>query len=110
MALTAADIQNRIRALDQAYNPIEAEILGEKASSLGHHGRMVEKSLAALKGFDAAKGKPEDRRTLLLDAAHQVWMFFVQRELCGLRDRADVIKLYGIPPEVLVRLGAVERR
>ena len=33
----------------------------------------------------------------------------MQRELCGFRDQKEVIKHYGIPGEVLVRLGAIEK-
>ena len=59
----------------------------------------------ALKPYDA-----ETRRQLVAKAAREVWAFFVQRELCGLRDQKDVIRHYGIPNEVLARLGAVEKR
>ena len=66
--------------------------------------------MAALRAFDAAPGgEPEARLTLVKAAARQVWAFLVQRELCGLRDQKQVIRQYGIPGEVLVRLGAVER-
>jgi hypothetical protein len=105
------DPSNRIAALrhaDGAFNILEDELLSEKASSLGHHGRQVEKALAALRGFDPA-GAPDERLQLVRNAAREVWAFFVQRELCGFRDQKDVIKHYGIPGEVLVRLGAVER-
>ncbi|HHY51278.1 MAG TPA: hypothetical protein GYA10_16215 [Alphaproteobacteria bacterium] len=107
MVLTPADILNRHRAADQVYNPVEAEIVAEKASSLGHHGRLVENALAALKSFE---GDTEERSRLVRKAAHEVWAFFVQRELCGLRDQREVIRFYGIPQEVLVRLGAMEPR
>ena len=110
MALTVDDILNRRRAADQVYNPLEAEILAEKASSLGHHGRQVEKSIAALKSFDATTGDAEERKALVAEASRQVWAFFVQREACGMRNHRDAIQIYGIPPEVLLRLGAVEPR
>ena len=42
-------------------------------------------------------------------AARDVWKFFVQREACGMRDQRDAIRHYGIPPEVLGRLGAIEK-
>ena len=42
-------------------------------------------------------------------AAREVWAFLVQRELCGLRDQKEIIRFYGIPPEVLVRLGAMDK-
>jgi hypothetical protein len=87
---------------------VDSEVLVEKASSLGHHGRLVEKSLAALRAFDPATGTAEERLALVRKAAREVWAFFVQRELCGLRDQKTVIQFYNIPGEVLVRLGAIE--
>lgn len=100
------DIANRLAVL--GINSLEAEVAAEKASSLGHRGREVEKALAALRAHDAAAGPAEQRLPLVRKAAREVWAFFVQRELCGLRDQRDVIRLYAIPGEVLVRLGAVE--
>lgn len=92
-----------------AFDLLEADILAEKASSLGHHGRLVEQAMAALRAFDAAPGgDPAQRAALLRRAAREVWAFFVQRELCGLRDQKQVIRDYGIPGEVLARLGASE--
>ena len=93
---------------DLAFDVLKADIVAEKASSLGHHGRLVEQAMAALGSFDPA-GDPEERLKLVKKAAKVVWAFFVQRELCGLRDQKQVIKDYGIPGEVLVRLGAVEK-
>jgi hypothetical protein len=95
---------------DTGVNLLENELLAEKASSLGHHGRLVEKSLAALRTFDATTGTPDDRQALLRKAAHDVWAFLVQRELCGMRDQKEIIRFYNIPGEVLARLGAMEKR
>jgi hypothetical protein len=94
-----------LSALNRA--SIEVEVMAEKAASLGHHGRQVEKAMAALRAFDAAPGRPEERRTLLRAAAREVWKYFIQREACGMRNHRDAIRLYGIPDEVLVRLGAM---
>jgi hypothetical protein len=91
-----------------AFDVLQNEMLAERASSLGHHGRLVEAAMAALKAFDAAAGTPDERQRLVRKAAREVWAFFVQRELCGFRDQKDVIKQYGIPGEVLARLGAIE--
>ena len=93
---------------DAAFNVLEADLMAEKASSLGHHGRLVETSLAALRAFDKA-GDPDERLKLVKKAAREVWAYFVQREACGLRDQKQIIKDLGIPGEVLVRLGAIER-
>ncbi len=106
------DLADRIAILrsgDLAFNVLEADLVAEKASSLGHHGRKVEQAMAALRGFDAATGDPDERLLLVKRAAKEVWAFFVQREICGLRDQKQIIKDYGIPGEVLVRLGAVEK-
>ena len=94
---------------DQGVNLLEGELLAEKASSLGHHGRLVEAAMARLREHDANGGSGEERLALVKRAAREVWAFFVQRELCGFRDQKDVIMHYGIPPEVIARLGAVER-
>jgi hypothetical protein len=88
---------------------LESELLGEKASALGHHGRQVEQALLALRQFDAHPGAKADRLVLVQAAAREVWKFFVQRELCGFRDQRDAIRLYGIPSEVLARLGEMDR-
>lgn len=96
------------RLSESGFAVLQDEITGEKASSLGHHGRQVEKALAALRAFDPGRGSAEDRLALVQKAAREVWAFLVQRELCGLRDQKEIIRHYDIPGEVLVRLGAVE--
>jgi hypothetical protein len=107
MVLRPPDLAEKLRRNDVFFDPLDAEILAEKASSLGHHGRQVEKALEALR---AHEGNADERLELLRKAAHEVWAFFVQRELCGLHDQREVIRFYGIPQEVLVRLGAIEKR
>jgi hypothetical protein len=86
------------------------EVAGESAASLGYHGRQVEAAMNALRAFDATgQGSPEERLALLKNAAKDVWHYFVQRELCGMRDHRWVINDYGITNEVMARLGAVEK-
>lgn len=77
------------------------ELLEEQAGSLGRAGRKVETALETLRGAAEA-----DRPAALRAAADAVWCFFVQREVMGLRDRNAVIAQYGIPRQVLARLGA----
>lgn len=111
--MNGTDLSDRIAALRHsggAYDLLKAELAGESASSLGHHGRQVEAAMIALRAFDAAaQGAAEERTALLRRAAKAVWAYFVQRELCGMRDHRWVINDYGITNEVLARLGAVER-
>ena len=79
------------------------ELMEEQAQSLGRAGRNVETALAALSAHPGGEGRP----ALAKAAADAVWGFLVQREVMGLRDRAQVITQYGIPREVLVRIGAL---
>jgi hypothetical protein len=92
-----------------ALNVLEYELMSERADALGRHGLKVEKALAALAGLkDEA---PTDQRERLLDeAADAVWAFFIQREICGLRDSRDAVHRYGIPKAVMARLGIVRRQ
>ncbi|MGO8389059.1 DUF6665 family protein, partial [Rhizobium johnstonii] len=46
---------------------------------------------------------------LLDDASDAVWAFFIQRDICGLRNNRDAIHRYGIPNEVIARLGAIRK-
>lgn len=78
------------------------ELMEEQAHSLGRAGRKVEAALAALAAHPGGEGRAE----LVKAAADAVWGFLVQREVMGLRDRAQVVAQYGIPREVLVRIGA----
>ena len=90
-------------AAEMPLDAIGQEILAEKAASLGHAGRKVELCLERLRSHE---GDDERRAALLRDAVAAVYAYFVQRELCGFRRHHDVIRDYGIPKEVLVRLGA----
>lgn len=78
------------------------ELMEEQAHSLGRAGRKVEAALAELRDHPGGEGRAEALRA----AADAVWGYFVQREVMGLRNRAEVIAQYEIPREVLVRLGA----
>lgn len=95
--LTATDVGAAL------YDALGHEIMQEKAAALGRAGETAARAVARLK--EAAKDAPE-RPALLKDAAKAVHAWFIQRELCGLRRHADVIRELGIPQEVLVRLGA----
>ena len=111
--MDANDIAARMAALRSgggAFDLLKAEIAGESAASLGHHGRQVEAAMNALRAFDAeSKGTADERIALLKKAATAVWKYFIQREMCGMRDHRWVIKDYGITDEVMFRMGAIER-
>ncbi|WP_075290720.1 DUF6665 family protein [Pararhizobium arenae] len=91
---------------DSGLNLLEYELMSERADALGRHGLKVERAIAALAALDEAT--PAERREALLnEAADIVWAFFIQREICGLRSNRDAIQRYGIPREVIARLGIV---
>ncbi|MGO7211725.1 DUF6665 family protein [Rhizobium ruizarguesonis] len=91
------------------FNVLEYELMSERADSLGRHGLKVEAALAALKAWAADRQTGEDRERLLNEASDAVWAFFIQREICGLRNNRDAIQRYGIPNEVIARLGAMRK-
>jgi hypothetical protein len=79
---------------------LDYEIMGERASSLGNAEHRVIETLRAL--VEAT----DDKAGQLAAAQKAVWEYFVQRELCGFRRHADVIRDLNIPPQVLAGLGA----
>lgn len=96
MPLRAGGLQTGLEVLDH-------ELAGEMASALGRAGDRVVETLAALNAHDVRDGL---RTTLVKAAADAVYAYFIQRELIGLRRHHDAIRNYGIPGEVLARLGA----
>jgi len=100
-------------SLETGWNVLDYELREQKAQTLGSLAGQVEQALAALRAFDAAAhgtGGEERRRAMLHDAADLVWAFMIQRELCGFRNWEAVVKDYGIPREVLNRVGQVRRK
>jgi hypothetical protein len=94
---------------DSGLNLLEYELMSERADALGRNGLKVEKAIAALSVLGDAATKPERREQLLNDAADAVWAFFIQREICGLRSNRDAVQRYGIPKEVMARLGIIRK-
>jgi hypothetical protein len=97
---------------ETGWNVLGHEIAQQKAEALGDMGRQVEEALARLRAFDASGdgGDPAARSRLVDAAADRVWALMVQREICGLRHWEAVVRNYGIPREVLVRMGRVTTR
>ena len=92
---------------------LDYEIAQDTAAALGRMGRALEQALAALREFDAgnprsgAPASAKERRTLVTEAGHALWMFVVQREACGLRDSRTVMRDYNVPGEVQRCMGLV---
>jgi hypothetical protein len=92
---------------------LDYEIAQDSAAALGRMGRALELALARLREFDASHPRSsirasarQERRTLVLEAGHALWMFVVQREACGLRDSRTVMRDYNVPGEVQHCMGA----
>ncbi|WP_280772490.1 DUF6665 family protein [Rhizobium sp. SG_E_25_P2] len=85
---------------ESAMNLLEYELMSERADSLGRAGLKVEALISQLQN---AEGKKRD--VLLFDAAEAVQALFIQREVCGLRNGRDIVARYGIPGDVIARLG-----
>ena len=96
---------SRVQAA-QAKSPLDSEIAAEKAAALGRAGRAVERALARLE----TPGEDTAREDLLIEAAEAVQGYFMIRELNGFRDQTGIIHAFGIPREVLHRIGIVRRR
>ncbi|MDB5430599.1 MAG: hypothetical protein JWP35_1715 [Caulobacter sp.] len=92
--------------LQAGADDLTSELAGEQAANLGRMGRGVETALRLLREGDANGVDPEARDTLLRGAADAVWRYFVQREVIGIKDQRGAIAHYGIPKEVLNRVGA----
>ena len=88
---------------DSGLDLLGHEILAEKAAALGQAGEKARIALARLSEFPRGA---EGREPQLRAAAEAVHAYFIQRELCGLRRHEAVIREYGIPKAVLVRMGA----
>jgi len=88
---------------------LEYELAQEKASALGRLGRALEAALEALRAFDATSAENvatrHERRALVAEAAHALWLFVVQRESIGLRDTRQLMRDYRVPAEVQSRMG-----
>ncbi len=92
--------------LRSGFAVLQDELAQEKASALGRLGRRLEDALAALAACPrSADTDPEHRRRLVEQAGYALWLFVVQRESGGLRDTAHLMRQYGVPKEVFVRMG-----
>jgi len=92
--------------LHSGYATLEYEIAQEWASALGR----LEAALTALAACPrTAHSDRKIRDGLVEQAGYALWLFVVQREACGLRKIDHVIQVYGVPNEVLARMGPLAR-
>lgn len=91
---------------------VQAEIAQEKARSLGRTADALTAALERLAQIDAAPSAESagDRAEALAAAGQALWYLVVQREACGLRDVERVLREYGVPREVYLRMGYTPKR
>lgn len=93
---------------------LDYELAQEKAATLGRLGRALEAALRTLAEFDRlhpretapAAGRAA-RARLVADAGRVLWHLVIQREALGLRDSPQLMRDYGVPPEVRASMGVV---
>ena len=92
--------------LRSGYVTLEYEFAEERASALGRLGRRLEAALTALAACPRTGNSDREIRDGLVEqAGYALWLFVVQREACGLNKIDHVIQVYGVPNEVLARMG-----
>lgn len=99
-SLLPSTSEGLLSALDQ-------ELAGEMADALGRAGLKVE--LALQRCAEARAKAPERLADALDEAAHAVFALSVQRELCGLRNQAAMVRQYDIPKDVMARVGITRK-
>ena len=79
---------------------------GEGVGARARLGRRLEAALTALAACPrTAHSDRKIRDGLVEQAGYALWLFVVQREACGSRKIDHVIQVYGVPNEVVARMG-----
>jgi hypothetical protein len=102
--------------LNDDQNPLEYEILAEKAASLFRNTKKMLAALQALRAFDEQFVEVKafnaslalQRKVLLVDAAELAWFVIVQRELLRFPTDDEVYREFRITDEVRRHMGPRE--
>ena len=86
---------------DPDANPIDYEIIEEKAATLGRVTARLEATLAALEAAE----DPALRASLREEAAEWLWYVVVQREAIGVTHHDALFEAYRIPPAIRRIMG-----
>lgn len=88
------------------FGALERELVGERAAALGRVAAGMEKALEDLRQFDRDGGAdPAARAELVSIAAERVWFYVVQRESLGWYRHEEALRFYGVPAELILRMG-----
>jgi hypothetical protein len=100
--------------MKDAAQPIEQELLAEKAAALAQANERLAAALAALTaGEEALQAASEEerpglrarRRELRAIAAERLWFLLIQREAIGLYQHEAMLREHRIPSEVRLLAG-----
>src|SRR5882672_1251568 len=98
-------------------NPLAAEILQEAGEAYFSACKKMVSSLEALRALDSAVGpaardseRVARRSQLLDDAAERVHFVLIQRDAMQLSRSETFLDDYGVPAEVIARMGAKRRK
>jgi hypothetical protein len=98
-------------SLAQLQHGIDFELVNEKGTSLARAGERLEAALAALKRHEAAADGVANpaaplRAFLVDEAAAALHALVVQRDAIGPTRHEQLYQIFGVPPEVIGRMGA----
>jgi hypothetical protein len=99
-----------------AIDVLQYEVMQEKAATLGRLTQTFERAFTALRAFETVPSSQLDpcraaeREVLIDEAAEALWYFVVQREACGLRNTETVLREYGVPAVLRLRMGVLRGR
>ena len=88
------------------FGALERELVGERANALGRIAASMEQALEELRQFDRdGVNDPAARAELVAVAAERVWFYVVQRESLGWYRHEEALRFYGVPAELILRMG-----
>jgi len=100
-----------MRKTDPAPDPIEHELRGEAANSLGIADRRLREAMQKIVAFDAAHpevtASDPARFKLLCAASDVLWSYIIQKEMIGAADHDLVTETFGVTREVWRLMGVI---
>jgi len=89
------------------FRAITYVLRAEGAASLGSPGRKLRTAVEMLQRFDQSDGAAQSarRQELLVNAAHLLSAYVIQREAIGLHNHQDLTAEFGLTPEIWNRVG-----
>ena len=95
----------------EPFQALQEEFARERAQALGRIAGRMEGALADLRACDEGVAPADGltREDLAATAAEWVWYYVVQRETMGWYRHEEALRFYGVPAEVVARMGPRRR-